>query len=416
VTQTSPPIPLDHKVAAMARLGAVFIRRIFLGRRSRGRTLTRSGWLYGGLSLFMGIAATNTQANLLFAVFGLMLGIFLATGVLSSNVIRKLSITRVLPSQLICGQTASLVYECTNAKRFWPAMSIRIMETAGGHMFVRKPLAYLQHLAAKAGTTITIDITPRRRGVLELDGIELSTGYPLGFARRIKRLSQRESMVVFPALGRVDDRLLAMCRSADASGATVRPRGGGQDEFYGIHEFRTGQNPRWIYWRRSARTGVLVSREMTQVSPPRIVVLIDTQQGADPDEASAVERTIAMAASLADAALERGMSVGMAAPHAGAGEDWLLVPPTRGKRHRLDLLTAMARLPRNADQPAERLIEVARDMTAGGATAILMTPRRLEMHLADRVRGAMLVVQTSSPADAAWFHFDPSIDFASMPS
>ena len=56
----------------------------------------------------------------------------------------------------------------------------------------------------------------------------------------------------------------------------MRPRRGGQDEFYGVKEYRTGENPRHIYWRRSARTGVLVAKEMTQVSPPKLLLLVDT--------------------------------------------------------------------------------------------------------------------------------------------
>ena len=54
----------------------------------------------------------------------------------------------------------------------------------------------------------------------------------------------------------------------------MKPRRGGSDEFYGVKEFRTGENPRWIYWRRSARTGTLVSKEMSQVAPPRLLVLV----------------------------------------------------------------------------------------------------------------------------------------------
>jgi uncharacterized protein (DUF58 family) len=368
----------------------------------------------------MGVAAANTQANILFAVFGLMLGMFLASGVLGSLVLKKLVVTRALPGQMVAGQSASLVYECANRKRFWPTMSVRISEVDAGSIFRRKPLAYLPHLAARSQTSITIDLTPRCRGVLKLDAIDISTGYPLGFAVRTHTVGQRESMVVFPALGRVDDRLMRMCRAADASGATMRPRGGGQDEFYGVQEFRTGQNPRWIYWRRSARTGVLVSREMTHVSPPRIVVLVDTQQTPGGADATSVERTIAMAATLANSALEQGLSVGLAAPHPGGQadsehiDDWVMIAPTRGKRHRLDLLAALARLPVNSDLPAERLIEVARDLTSGGTTAVLLTPRQLEIHLADRVRGSMLVIQTNSTQAADWFHFDPGIQFEAM--
>ena len=69
---------------------------------------------------------------------------------------------------------------------------------------------------------------------------------------------------------------MAMARSAEKVGPTMRPHRGGMDEFYGLKEFRTGENPRWIYWRRSARTGALVAKEMTQVSPPRLMLLVDT--------------------------------------------------------------------------------------------------------------------------------------------
>ena len=55
----------------------------------------------------------------------------------------------------------------------------------------------------------------------------------------------------------------------------LRPRRGGQDEFYGVKEYRRGENPRWIYWKRSARTGTLVTREMTLVTPPRILLLVE---------------------------------------------------------------------------------------------------------------------------------------------
>jgi uncharacterized protein (DUF58 family) len=122
---------------------------------------------------------------------------------------------------------------------------------------------------------------------------------------------------------------MQLCRSSDTSGAHMRPRRGGQDEFYGVKEHRTGENPRWIYWRRSARTGVLVSKEMTQVAPPRLLLVIDTYINPLERTLAAhanVERAIAMAASVASQALEEGMSVGV---FAWSGE-WTSLAPARG--------------------------------------------------------------------------------------
>src|SRR5439155_17552489 len=155
---------------------------------------------------------------------------------------------------------------------------------------------------------------PKRRGLHEMNRYQVSTSFPFGFIKRAVERRQKDTVLVYPALGQVESKLLTMCRSADTSGATMRPRRGGQDEFYGVKEHRAGENPRWIYWRRSARTGVLVAKEMTRVSPPRLLVLVDSyiDPAARTFEAHAdVERGIAMAASLASHALEAGLSVGL---------------------------------------------------------------------------------------------------------
>ena len=87
--------------------------------------------------------------------------------------------------------------------------------------------------------------------------------------------------------------------SAELAGARMKPRRGGTDEFYGVKEFRSGENPRWIHWRRSARTGSLVTKEMTRVAPPRLLILVDTFLAQrTSDEHAVVERTIALAGSL----------------------------------------------------------------------------------------------------------------------
>ena len=138
-----------------------------------------------------------------------------------------------------------------------------------------------------------------------------------------------------------------MCRSAETSGATMRPRRGGQDEFYGVKEYRTGENPRWIYWRRSARTGVLVAKEMTQVSPPRLLLLVDTY--IDPRRARSQRTRTSSARSRwrrrwRARRWRQGLSVGVLA---WSGRHGRRSRPARGKRHRRDVLAVLARLPLN---------------------------------------------------------------------
>src|SRR5213082_4129621 len=87
-----------------------------------------TGLVYCSMMMFMGLAAMNSQASLLFGVFGLMIGILLISGVISRMVLRGLHLHRVLPELAVVGQTTTITYEFINAKRFWPSLSVCLAE------------------------------------------------------------------------------------------------------------------------------------------------------------------------------------------------------------------------------------------------------------------------------------------------
>src|SRR5256885_2043461 len=290
-----------------------------------------TGLVYCSMMMFMGLAAMNSQASLLFGVFGLMIGILLVAGVISKIVLRRLELHRLLPELAVVGQPTTVTYQFTNGKRFWPSLSVCLAELDGAEAFTRQPQSYMLHAAAKMTATVPIEVMPKRSGLHEMNRYQVSTSFPFGFIKRAVERCEKDSVLVYPALGQVDPKLLAMCRSADTTGATMRPRRGGQDEFYGVKEHRAGENPRFIYWRRSARTGVLVAKEMTQVAPPKLLLLVDTYvdpQRRTMENHGKVEHAISLAASIASQALEEGMSVGLFAWEEGG---WNLTAPGRGK-------------------------------------------------------------------------------------
>jgi uncharacterized protein (DUF58 family) len=369
-----------------------------------------TGLVYCSMMMFMGLAAMNSQASLLFGVFGLMIGILLVAGFISRVVLRRLFLHRVLPELAVVGQATTIMYEFTNEKRFWPSLSVCLAELDGAEAFTRQPQSYMLHAAARHTATVPIEVLPKRRGLHEMDRYQVSTSFPFGFIKRAVERRQKDAVLVYPALGQVDPRLMTMCRSADTAGAHMRPRRGGQDEFYGVKEHRTGENPRWIYWRRSARTGVLVAKEMTQVSPPRIFLMNDTY--IDPQvrniEAHAdVERGIAMAASLASHALEAGLSVGALA----WADGWTTVQPGRGKRHRRDLLAMLARLPLNTAHGTQELLNQSREALESGATPVLISRRDVHLGLSDTVRSGLITLSSKSDQSKRWFIFPSTVQF-----
>lgn len=373
-------------------------------RRRPGVDVSLTGLVYCSLMMFMGLAAINTQANLLFGVFGLMIGIVLISLWISGVVLKKLNLTRRLPDHAIVGQPTSVAYEFANRKRFWPSVSVTVAELEGVEAFVKQPHGYLLHAAGGMSATIPVELIPKRRGVHNLGLHQISTSFPFGFIKRAVERNIHDSLLVYPAIGHVEPKLLQQMRSAESTGPSVRPRRGGMDEFYGLKEFRTGESPRFIYWRRSARTGTLVAREMTHVSPPRIMILLDSQvRQRTPAAHADVELCIAMAASLASHALEADLPVGLVA---WSGE-FRRVEPQRGKRHRREILTLLAQLPMNRDANSESLLSAAYEWLDGVATPVLITP-----HPDADARGGMLVIRPHTDQADRWFRFDPTIDFA----
>ncbi len=367
-----------------------------------------TGLVYCSMMMFIGLAAINSQANLLFGVFGLMVGILAVSWLISGLVVRKLSVQRMLPEHGIVGQPITMVYELHNRKRFWPSLSVTIAELDGVEAFTKQPQAYMLHAAAKMTAVVAAEVTPKRRGLHQLNRHQIMTSFPFGFIKRAMESERKDTLLVYPAIARVDQKVMQMCRSAETSGAMMRPRRGGTDEFYGVKEYRSGENPRWIYWRRSARTGTLVSKEMTHVSPPRMLLLVDTHLADDTLESHvAAERVIAMAGSVVCETIEQGLPVGLVAWSDG----WIHMPPNRGKRHRRDLLTALARLPANPGYGQRELLEQSFRHQKSGTTAVLVTPHDVQLSLGDSARGGLVVLSSGAAQVAKWFTFEKTVDF-----
>ena len=151
--------------------------------------------------MFHGLAAMNTQANLLFAVFGLMIGILLLSGVISRIVLRKLSVKRDLPKQRVVGEPMTLFYKITNQKRFWPSVSVALSNWTGREELRGQP----QMLHAACGAEDDRYRSRRiesgnRRGLHELDHFQLVTSFPFGFVKRAIDQRHKDEVCIFPPL------------------------------------------------------------------------------------------------------------------------------------------------------------------------------------------------------------------------
>lgn len=275
----------------------------------------------------MGLAAVNTGNNLLFLLLGALLGLVALSGILSERVVRRVEVVRRLPRGVPAGVPARVRYEISNPRRFLPLFTLEIREPS------LPGVAFLPHLPAGGTTQARNDPTFVRRGTVPLDTVTVATGFPFGLFRKERDLSIPGELVVWPPTDRAVPPLAPggerVMRVGAAPGGGVAPRG----DYRSLREFRSGDNPRDIHWKASARTSRLMTREYERDDAASLWICLDP--AAPPGERA--EEAVELAAALSARALREGRRVGFATPRAR-------IAPSSGEGQLERILDALARV------------------------------------------------------------------------
>ncbi len=291
----TPPSPVPPRAARRAPR-----------RGHRGRfPLTRQGWWFLGATVLVGLGALNAGLNLLFAMWGMMLFLVAASGVLSELGLRGLDIRRVPPPVIHAGVPYLMGIALSNRKRRLPSFSIEAEDLVDGRPIEKR--CYFLKLPAGRTQETAYRHTIARRGRHRLSGLRLSTKFPFGLLRKSRDVSDATEVIVYPALAPVPRAVLrALPVRHDGNRQKSRSRDG---DFFGLRDFRPGDDPRDIHWRTTARRGVPFVRENEDDEGSLATVVLDNvTSGAEP---AAFELAVSQAAAFALELLRRGFRVGL---------------------------------------------------------------------------------------------------------
>jgi uncharacterized protein (DUF58 family) len=308
--------------------------------------LTKAGWMFLGAAIVVGIVALNSGLGLVFVLFGCMLGALYASAVLARRLVAGVQVWRDFPARCRQGHLVSLGYHLRYS-RGGACLALRVEEAGLKGLWL--PPAACGHLAGRQDSYCQTHATPHRRGRIHLRGVRLSTTFPFGLVAASRQFTQESSLVVWPARGELTRAVLGRGEAQTAAAApSFRP--GGQEEFYGLREYRLGDNAKRVHWRRSAGRQELVVREMARPRPRTLWLVLDTRL-ADTSlaEHQRRERAIRLVATILEDALADGYRVGAVLGHSGQAR---VVPPADRRAQRTRLLDALAEVD---DQPAPAL-------------------------------------------------------------
>lgn len=314
------------------------------------------------MALGVGLAALNTGNNLLYLLLGWLLSMIVASGALSEVSMRGLRLRRHGPPQVFANRPFLMEIAVANDKTRVASYSIEVEDLVAGIPLDKK--CYFLKVPPGREQRTSYRHTFSRRGLYRYDGFRLSTKFPFGLFRKSRTLREPGEILVFPTTYAVTPPAPRGRRAGDAQAHRL----GRSGEFFGLREYREGDDQRDIHWRSTARSGKLMVREYQEEAQLRAAIVLDNAlpDDASPRADSALEEAVSLAASLATAYLARGYAVRLVT----RGEH---IPYGVGDLQRGRLLRCLALLePARPDTPL-RAPEDPR------AESLMVTPRGIEV-------------------------------------
>ncbi len=317
--------------------------------KSRVRTrLTKAGLLFMLTLAMVSFAAIQGKAPMMYVIMGIMIGGLIVSAIMAKRMVKHIELTRDVAARAWQSQTVHIAYNLTNPRQRASSLALTVEESSPRG--IHSVAGYCVHLPPRTNFRAGTRLIPRRRGRIILTGVDLSTVFPFGLVKATKYIAESSSLVVWPARGRITKRLLFR-GAVETSSAAPSPASGGQDEFFGLREYRPGDNPRWIHWRRSATRNEPVVREMAKPLPEELWLVFDTFQQDLSEIGDLVrEKMLRFAATLMDHALTHQYNVGLIMGHPNKT---IILHPHSGRGHRNVLLDSLAEMGPNTQRTLE---------------------------------------------------------------
>jgi uncharacterized protein (DUF58 family) len=134
----------------------------------------------------------------------------------------------------------------------------------------------LPPLQPNAATEISLEMTPLRRGVLQLQGLIVSCPDPLGLVKTCQTVVLPQSVLVLPKLYHLPPLQLPGARRYQSGGITLSSSVGNSFEFRSLRDYRPEDSPRKIHWKSWAKTGKPIVKEEQDEFFVRHALILDT--------------------------------------------------------------------------------------------------------------------------------------------
>ena len=257
-------------------------RRGLITRKNHLLKLTQAG--FGYFCVWLGLLAIGlySQNNLILLMSGIAAGPILASFVMSSGMLRRLTVSRRAPESVFSGDPLVIHYSLENSRSMTAALAVGLLDDVKPRrpMSPREakmqPSIMFERVAAgTTGRSRWEGLAPAR-GRYEFSTLALISRAPFGLIERKISIRAPGELIVYPRQGELQPRWHKLLReSVQTRRGQRQDRTAQQQDYHGLREYRSGDSPRWIHWRTSARTGELMVKEFEQDKDQFLALLLD---------------------------------------------------------------------------------------------------------------------------------------------
>ena len=403
-------------------------RRPFSRQKLKTR-VTREGLFYLAVLAFVLVGAVARDINLMIILAGMMIGPLVISWRWTALILSRLEVERKLPVGVGAGELLVVELSARNGRRRFASWAVAIedpihREQPAAPVSDEQPTlgtALIGHVPAGEVRSVTYRGRLNHRGKYRFGPIQASTRFPFGFISQTITLAEEDFLIVYPKPGRLGPgwnrlRQLSMTGKSRAQ----QRQGLTEGDFYGLRDWRAGDNKRWIHWRTSARRGGLMVRQFEQPRVQEFAILVDLTEPAKagPGHARHVEFALSFAATIVADFCRRGTSQLLLAV---SGRTPVVLRGTGSMSYLPDFLEKLAVAESHNEDHLPALLGKAVDELRPNMIALLITARGLST--ADIMRAAgvrddarkgsvlasMPIIDVSSETAAEYFHLDPDV-------
>ncbi len=375
-------------------------------RPAAATRLTREGGYYLLMFALVLGGAMVREVNLLLILAGMMAGPVLLGAWITRHNLKSLHVRRRVPEGACAGDLIVGQVWVSNERPRRDAWVLVVEdaferigpnEPANGSRRAETicPAVLFAHVPAGQSRRATYRGRLPERGRYRMGPLQLSTRFPFGLLRQTLPVGSRETLTVYPRLGRLTQRWMARRHEAFSGTHRRERKHGVEGDFFGVRPWQAGDPIRWIHGPSTARLGQPVVRQFEQARNRDLAVVVDLWQPAEATRAEreSVELAVSFAATVVADSCRRG------------GSDLLLATAndqpelTTGPASAALLNTMMEQLAladARTDDRLPGLLDAAFRRISQGTELVLVTTRAV--NLADAARFSALTADAGRRA------------------